>query len=337
MRFFLQIGFQESSTPSPSGDEQQYFPEADNSFLSDADGIQSVASDEQQSDFSDNEDIKMPPTPKGSTKKSAVVAKTRTSFADKVVRSGDDMTTVIPYGHGFGQFLLIIRVVRSPDPETTLIADGGALRIDEQWPEMLFSKDLLTQKKLVRVAPELKVSSDALVSSHCNEIATIKPNPQKPTVDSAVITLPFLCKPVSDRSPYVERKNGLYVFHVNKHNIMFVFLKDMSASYQKEKKKKTKATTIDLGSLGIDSDDSDDDSDYDPFGDAEQHREEFIRIFGNNQDAERAIIGLNAGGEEATKWRKIIFHMKVVNAEFHKGTNATETKMDVEEEEEEDY
>ena len=190
---------------------------------------------------------------------------------------------------------------------------------------------------------KLQIRRNVVVDLKCDEIAAIKPDPQKSTIDSTIIGLPFLCKPFSDKTPFVERKNGLYVFQIESCNIMFVFLKDKSASYQKEKKKKTKATKIDLSSLNIDSDDSEVDSDYDPFDDdddflddnvdASYYYEQLVEIFGNAKGAEDAIKGLNAGGEEAIKYKHIIFHLRKAR-DLNGGTSSA--KMDVDDEDDND-
>ena len=317
----MRTGF-DPSAPA-FGDEEEYSPDADEHF--DEFEFNSVASDEQLSDVSDIEEQKMPPKQKPRdptpSRKKAATAKAGSSSAGRVVKSGEDMTTVMTYGHEFGKCVMLIRVVRTNDAEAELIADGAAVQINESWPEWLFNKALLTQKNVIKGAPELKTSTAALVASHCEQIAEIKPDPQEATVDSTVIGLPFLCKPFHDTSNYVERKNGLYVFEMMGCHIMFVFLKDASASYQKEKKKKTKATKIDIGGLNLDSDDSDEDPDYnpedrddwyDPDADANVFIEDFVEIFGNARDAQRAVDALNAGGEEREKYLKIIYHMKKI-------------------------
>lgn len=174
----------------------------------------------------------------------------------------------------------------------------------------------------------------------CDEIAAIKPDPQKRTIDSTVVRLPFICKPFHDTSPFVERKNDLYVFQIKSCNVMFIFLKDASASYQKEKKKKTKARKIDISSLTIDSDDSDDDPDYDPDEDdwyddsidASYYLDALTEVFGNNMSmAQEAVDALNAGGEERTKYLKIIFHLKKAHA-YTSGRGG----MDVDDEDEDE-
>ena len=335
-RFMCETGFE----------EEEYSPDADDNF--DDFDFQSVASDEQPSDLSDIDDLKMPPkrasrdpTP---SKKKAAAATAGSSSAGRIVKSGEDMTTVLIYANGFDRHVMLMRLVRTNGAEAELIADGGAIQINESWPAWLFKKALLTQKSVTKGAPELKISSDAIVASHCKQIAAIKPDPQKPTIDSVVVPLPFLCKPINDTSNYVERKNGLYVFEIEDCHIMFIFLKDASASYQKDKKKKTKATKIDIGSLNIDSDNSDDDPDYDPEeddwydpdADAAVYMEDLVRIFGNVRDAQAAVNALNAGGEEREKYLKIIYHMKKIRDHVSGDSGGGGMDVDDEEGEEDD-
>lgn len=300
----LPTGFEE---PPAFDDEEPYSPDFDESFRNDIDGINSVASNEQESDLSDLEDFKMPASATkttGAAKKTAT-AKSASASSNNIIQSGENMTYVIPYGDGFDQRALVLAAIRTPNPEISLAASGGILQLNEQVPDLFFNKNLTTKRELTAKAHELKVSTDALVAAHCKMITKEKPDPQKPKSESTLIALPFPCQPITDRSAYVERRNGLYVFQIDGCNIMMVFLKDKSAPYQKEKKKKTKATKIDV-SFNDESDDSDDDSDYDPDNDAVL-LSELTELFGGDEvRAREAAAGLASGGNVKKHWKSLI-------------------------------
>lgn len=116
-----------------------------------------------------------------------------------------------------------------------------------------------------------------------------------------LFSLPFPCQPISDASPYVEQKNGLYAFNIQQYNLIMIFLKDKSAPRRTPKKKKTKATKVNL-SL---NDGSDSDSTFD-LEESEDLLAELTALFGDEARAQEAHTALLAGGDIAKAYKKII-------------------------------